>query len=337
MANSVVGLGLASPPVQLSNTVNAISQKFIVPVLGDNVFKPSPVFWALTREGKRFGAGELIFPEIYQEELPGGAYFGDQLLDTSVVDSVQPANQQWKPYRQPVVIPITDIILNRGGSNNLDIIRAKFQTASGSFLQKLSRALWHTSPQNTSLDVDDLNSWVVSTTNTIAGINRSTAGNTFWQPNANVSVGTAGTVAEDDVENAYQQITYGWDEPDLMLMTPTMYRSFKKAYTTQIRYNQPDQDEQAVQFGFRYHLKYNNMVVFQDRFLALSTLASNSHQYSLLMNTKYVWPVFHPANYFDVDPFIRPSNQKVLVAQVTLTWQLSCVSPRMNAALDFGQ
>ena len=95
------------------------------------MFKPSPVFWALTREGKRFGAGELIFPEIYQEELPGGAYYGDQLLDTSVVDSVQPANQQWKPYRQPVVIPITDIILNRGGSNNLDIIRAKFQTASG--------------------------------------------------------------------------------------------------------------------------------------------------------------------------------------------------------------
>jgi len=147
MANSVVGLGLASPPVQLSNTVNAISQKFIVPILGDNVFKPSPVFWALTREGKRFGAGELIFPEIYQEELPGGAYYGDQLLDTSVVDSVQPANQQWKPYRQPVVIPITDIILNRGGSNNLDIIRAKFQTASGSFLVKLSRALWHTSPR----------------------------------------------------------------------------------------------------------------------------------------------------------------------------------------------
>ena len=92
MANSVVGLGLASPPVQLSNTVNAISQKFIVPVLGDNVFKPSPVFWALTREGKRFGAGELIFPEIYQEELPGGAYYGDQLLDTSVVDSVQPVS-----------------------------------------------------------------------------------------------------------------------------------------------------------------------------------------------------------------------------------------------------
>ena len=43
MANSVVGLGLASPPVQLSNTVNAISQKFIVPILGDNVFKDAGI------------------------------------------------------------------------------------------------------------------------------------------------------------------------------------------------------------------------------------------------------------------------------------------------------
>jgi hypothetical protein len=31
------------------------------------------------------------------------------------------------------------------------------EIGSASFLQKLSRALWHSSPQNTSLDVDDLN------------------------------------------------------------------------------------------------------------------------------------------------------------------------------------
>ena len=24
----------------------------------------------------------------------------------------------------------------------------------------------------------------------------------------------------------------------------------------------------------------------------------------LVANSKYLWPVFHPANYFDVDPFI---------------------------------
>ena len=324
MANSVVGLGLASPPVQLSNTVNAISQKFIVPILGDNVFKPSPVFWALTREGKRFGAGELIFPEIYQEELPGGAYYGDQLLDTSVVDSVQPANQQWKPYRQPVVIPITDIILNRGGSNNLDIIRAKFQTASGSFLQKLSRALWHTSPQNTSLDVDDLNSWVVSTTNTIAGINRASAANAWWLP-ATSSSGGSTALTSTVAEPAYQSVTWGYDEPDLFVMPRASYAAFKGNFTTLVRFGQGMQDDEALQVGFRNHFLFNNAVTVADYFATANQ--------ALLLNSKYIFPVFHEADYFNVDPFLKPSNQRVLVSCMYLTWNLSCISPRMNVAI----
>jgi hypothetical protein len=324
MANSVVGLGLASPPVQLSNTVNAISQKFIVPVLGDNVFKPSPVFWALTREGKRFGAGELIFPEIYQEELPGGAYYGDQLLDTSVVDSVQPANQQWKPYRQPVVIPITDIILNRGGSNNLDIIRAKFQTASGSFLQKLSRALWHTSPQNTSLDVDDLNSWVVSTTNTIAGINRASSANAWWLA-ATAAAGGSAALSSTTAEPAYQSVTWGYDEPDLFVMNRTSYAAFKNNFVTNIRFGQGMQDDEALQVGFRNHFLFNNAVTVADYFATANQ--------ALLLNSKYIFPVFHEADYFNVDPFLKPSNQRVLVSCMYLTWNLSCISPRMNVAI----
>lgn len=319
MANSVVGLGLASPPVQLSNTVNAISQKYIVPVLGDNVFKPSPVFWALTREGKKFGAGELIFPEIYQEELPGGAYYGDQLLDTSVVDSVQPANQQWKPYRQPIVIPITDIILNRGGQGNLDIIKAKFQTASGSFLQKLSRALWHTSPQNTALDVDDLNSWAVSTTNTIAGINRSLAANAWWLPVA-AYPGGGGALTSTTAEPAYQSVTWGYDEPDLMVMNRTSYAAFKNQFVQNIRFGQGMQDDEALQVGFRNHFLFNNAVVVADYFATANQ--------ALILNSKYLFPVFHEADYFNVDPFLKPSNQRVLVSCMYLTWNLSCIMPR---------
>lgn len=325
MANSVVGLGLASPPVQLSNTVNAISQKYIVPVLGDNVFKPSPVFWALTREGKKFGAGELIFPEINQEELPGGAYYGDQLLDTSVVDSIQPADQQWKPYRQPIVIPITDIILNRGGAGNLDIIKSKFQTASASFLQKLSRALWHTAPQNTSLDVDDIISWVQTTTNVIAGIDRTVAANAFWLPAPVVSNG-GGALTPTNAETAYQGVVYGYDEPDLMTMNNTSYAAFKQNFTQLIRFGQGMQDDEALQVGFRNHFLFNNAVVVPDRF---ATAAQAE-----LMNSKYIFPVFHEADYFNVDPFLKPSNQRVLVSTMYLTWNLSCISPRMNGVIN---
>ena len=324
MANSVVGLGLATPPVQLSNTVNSISQKYIVPILGDNVFKPSPIFWALTREGKKFGAGELIFPEINQEELPGGAYFGDQLLDTSVVDSIQPANQQWRPYRQPIVIPITDIILNRGGAGNLDIIRAKYQTASASFLQKISRAMWHTAPQNTTNDIDDLDSWIGGTTNTIAGIDRSQAANAFFLPaTAVANGGTALTPA--NAETAYQSVTWGYDEPDLMTLDRTRYAGFKNQFTGLIRFGQNMQDEDALQVGFRNHFLFNNAIVVPDPFCLA--------QVAYLMNSKYIFPVFHEADYFNVDPFMKPTNQRVLVSTMYLTWQLSCISPRMNVKI----
>jgi hypothetical protein len=327
MANSVVGLGLATPPVQLSNTVNAISQKYIVPVLGDNVFKPSPVFWALTREGKKFGAGELIFPEINQEELPGGAYYGDQLLDTSVVDSIQPANQQWRPYRQPIVIPITDIILNRGGAGNLDIIKAKYQVASASFLTKLSRALWHTTPQNTTNDIDDIDSWAGATTNVIAGIDRSAAANAFWQPAANVSNGS-GVLTPTNAETAYQTVVFGYDEPDLMTISQQRYAGFKGAFTTEIRFGQGMQDEEALQVGFRNHFLFNNAIVVPDLF---EQAAQPNTAYFL--NSKYVFPCFHEADYFNVDPFIKPTNQRVLVSTLYLTFQLSCISPRMLVKL----
>jgi hypothetical protein len=333
---AVVGTGINAPPALLVNTLNSITQKYVHPELADNAFTPSPALQWMTRNGRRFVGGELVYPLVTQEETTGGAYYGDQILQTQIVDSIQPANQLWRFYYQSVAIPFTDLVINAGPTGIVKLAKAKWQVGIASLLMKLSRALFHQAPQNTTIDIDDLMSWVATTNNIIAGIDRSQTVNAFWQPNASVPVATAGTVLADDVENLYQQVTYGWDEPDLFLMTPQMYRSFRKSYYQQIRYNQPDQDEQAVQFGFRYHLKYNNMVCFQDRFLGAVTLA-NGHQASLVLNTKYLFPVFHPANYFDVDPFIRPSNQKVLVAQVTLTWQLSVVSPRMNGALDFGQ
>jgi hypothetical protein len=48
-----------------------------------------------------------------------------------------------------------------------------------------------------------------------------------------------------------------------------------------------------------------------------------------LLNSKYIFPVWHKADYFVCDPFIQPSNQRVLVSNLYTTWQMSCISPRM--------
>jgi hypothetical protein len=318
------GTGLAQPPVQLLNTTNAITQKYIVPVLGDEVLIPSPAFWALTRLGKKFSGGELVYPVLTQEELTGGAYFGDQLLDTTVIDSVSPADQVWKFYRQTIALPITEVILNRGGAGSLDLIKTKFQIAAGSFLMKLSRALWHTAPQNTTLDVDDLDAWIGQTTNVIAGIDRSVAANSWWLPQANFPGGGV-ALSQQNAELAYITTVFGYDEPDLMIMDNTRFANFKNQFVGLIRFTALDQDSEALQAGFRYHFLYNNAVVMADRF----TPANSCY----IVNTKYIFPVFHEADYFNVDPFIKPSNQRTVVSTMYLTWQVSCVSPRMNVKI----
>ena len=323
MAFGTVGTGVQQPSAQLVATLNAISQKYIYPTIGDQVFVPSPLFWGLTKRGKDIREGaELVYPLATAEEMTGGSYYGDQLLNTTVIDSIQPANQVWRPYYQSVAVPVTDIILGRGGPMGLDLVKSKMEIGAASLLQKLSRACWHTSPQNTSTDVDDVDSWVRLTSNTIAGINRSTSA--FWQPAANYPGGGV-ALSPTSFEGAYQSVVYGYDEPDLAVMDNIRFAAFKANYTQLIRFMDLEQDDKALQAGFRYHFVVNNAVIMADRFTPA--------QRAYILNSKYIFPVFNANDYFKVDPWMQPSNQRVVVSKIYLTWQMACISPRMNVAV----
>lgn len=314
------GTGLAQPPVVMLNTANAITQKYIMPVLGDTVLVPSPAWWSMTRRGKKFAGGELVYPILTQEEMTGGAYVGDQILETGVVDSVTPADQVWRFYRQSITIPITDVILNRGGAGALDLIKTKYQIMAGSFMMKLSRALWGTAPQNTAIDMDNLPGWVLSTVNTIAGIDRTVPANSFWLAATPVPIGAA--LSAVNAEPGYQSVVYGYDEPDTLLMDNTRFANFKANFVQLIQFTDNVQDKEALQVGFRYHFVWNNATVLADRFVPPG--------FAYLTNSNYLFPVFHENDYFTVDPFIKPSNQRVITSTCYLTVQLVCPSPRMH-------
>jgi hypothetical protein len=321
LASSVTGTGIATPPAQLVNTVQALVQKYIAPVVGDQVLLPCPTMWAMVRRGKKMAGGALVYPEFFQEETTGGAYYGAQLLNTALQDVVQPAEQQWKFYYEAVVLPYTDIILGRGGYAGVDIVRQKFQTAAGSFMQKLARSLFGVAPQNTALDIDSIDAWIGLTTNVIAGIDRSVAANAFWKPQANVAGGGA-VLSIANADALYWSTVFGYDEPDLMVMDNTRYAGFKGVFQATTRFTENIQDKEALQQGFRYHFLFNNCVVLADR----NCLPNVAY----VINTKYMFPVFHEADYFVIDPWVKPSNQRVLVSNIYLTWNMADLSPRMG-------
>jgi len=184
MAAGGIGAQLSQPPLTLVNSSNALTQKHFQRTLVDAVFRPSPLFWRLTRLGRKFTGGALVWPLVNQEELTGGAYLGAQMLSTDTTDSIQPAELQWRAYQQLIAIPVLDAVLNQGPQGVVNLVRAKEEVAFGSLLQKLNRAVQRVSPQNTSIDLDGV-PIALAGSGTYAGItiqNNSTTG-FVWESN----------------------------------------------------------------------------------------------------------------------------------------------------------
>lgn len=319
----VVGTGIYSPSALIVNTLDSIAQKKIAPFLSDIVLNPSPTYWAFQRSGKHVTGAELVFPLLTQEETTGGAFWGDQVLNTSVVDSIQPANQVWRAYYQSCAIPTLDIILGSGGASAIDVVKAKMQVCAGSLLQKLARAAYNTAPNNTAIDIDDIPTWLTAN-NTIAGINRAVT--TAWNPGTAVSAGAA-HLTPTKAEQAYQSIVFGYDEPDTLILNNTDYGNFKIQFTqpgttttSVIRANDNFADKTPVQTSLRYHFRFNNCTVLADSFAAAGT--------GYMWNSNYFWMNYHTRGYFIIRPWLMASNQEVVVSRVVVVMQLTNVNPR---------
>lgn len=317
-----VGVSVSQPPVTLVNTANAVSRKHFRPVLVDSIFKPSPTWWRLTRLGRKLDGGSaIVVPIAYMEETTGGAYWGAQVLDTTLSDSVQPAEWQWASYYQAVIIPYLDILYNAGSEKVLDLIKTKEEIAMASLLQKLSRAAYDVAPQNTSTDIDSLIDGVVTTTNTYGGISRTA--NSWWISGNNSGPTTLSTnLTLAAIQAEYGKITFGNEEPDTIITTQNGFNAFLNLLVGDIRYTK---DEETTRMGFKRHLVYNNAVVLHDQYTPSGDM--------FLFNTKYVVVYFHENDYFVINPFLAPSNQRILVSNIFVTIQLVVKNPRMQSAI----
>lgn len=326
-----VGTGVNQPSALLVNTLNSIAQKMIFPKIADLVFQPSPTFSFLNQYAKKYNAGaEIVYPLLTTKITTRGSYWGDQLLPTSAIDAIQPADQVWRGYFQATTLPVMDIVIGRGGPVGLDLVKTYVQAAAGSMLDMLAEAVAGNAPFNSATDLDSINSWVLQTTNTIAGINRTT--NTFWQPQANSPIG--GHLTPAKLLPPYFQATYGYDEPNLLILNNADFANFESAFTqnssasastTIIRASDNYADTAPIQTSFRYHMRFKNAVVLADQHFPSGT--------GYLLNTKYIWMIYNMGSYFRMTPWIMPSNQDVITSRIHLICQLGCNRPIGQIAL----
>lgn len=320
-----VGAGLVSPPIVEINTMNAITTKYLQPIMGDATFQPSPVFGEFFREGTKMESASIPYAVASSQDASGGAYWGAQTLAANVTDNVTPAESQWKFYRQPIVIPETDLLLNLASNpaGVQNIMRSKLMIAAGSFLTLLSNGLWGDTTQPASLRIDDLIAWLNTSNNVIAGIDRTQGANAFWLPNPSYNMNNNTTIP--GLTTAFWQYAgkMGYDYPQVFFTGPANYAAMEPLFTQNIRYVSDENDRRSVQAGFRQHFMFKTMVVIGDPYMA--TLAPNV---GLYINYNYIYPVFFQLLYFNFRPWMSPSMQFIMVSYIRLGWQIVCLSPQ---------
>lgn len=311
------GAQLTQPPVSLLNTMNAVSQKYFSPILADSVFRPSPTYWRLTRMGKKFdGGAAIVWPVALTEETSGGAYYGTQVLDTTIQDSVQPAELQWKYYYQTIAIPVTDLLMNAGRTQVISLLRTKQEMAMGSLLQKLSRAIYNVTPNNTSLDLDSLTG-AMAASGTYAGITIASP----WRSNGGAGpTAVGGVLTMANLQTLYGTATFGNEEPDTFVTTQAVWNELWALMQALQRFVK---DEETTRAGFKNHLMFNNAVALHDQFVPA--------QEAYLLTSKYASPVFMERDYFVVEPFVRPTNQRVIASQVFVALNIRLLTLRQHA------
>jgi hypothetical protein len=332
-SNQIVGTGINTPPVDLVNTMNALTPNEILPVVADQWSQPSEALSWLTREGPFFRrTPQLIYGLAVSEDPAGGAYQGAQLLQPAVVDNITPAMQVWCPYRQSCAIDMVDVILNHGVEGAVDLVLEKLMIMNSSMLQKLSRALYGVAPQNTSVDLTNIDAWYGQSNNVVAGINRATSANSYWLPQTALNVGGALTAGgTNGLNTGYQNIVNAFDRPDTILMEPFSYNDLIGPYftTSLTRWNDKFVDEEVVNIGIRNRICFNTCLIIEDR--NIPTTGSNFPK-AYMFTSRYFKLAFHPDDYFTMDPWIQPSGQRVISTTLYCIAQTVCFKPSTGIA-----
>src|SRR5437588_12910871 len=102
-------------------------------------------------------------------------------------------------------------------------------------------------------------------------------------------------------------------------MTANGYSAFWTLLSQQQR---QIEDAEVIRAGFKMHLQFNNAVVMWDGFVPAGEQQG--------FTSKYVRPIFHSRDHFSVDPFIQPTNQRVIVSRIYVLMNIQALTLRQH-------
>ena len=323
-----LGVGIV-PSGAVGNELVTLTRRAFIPRLVVQIYKSTPMLSLLLRNAQKAkgGVSQITIP------VQGGSYVGFSWSDYSGVfpqPAVQTAAQNADFNLKLGVVPIPFLgmeSLVQSSEVVIPILKARMADAKTVAVQAISAALYtnnSTIPGQT--QVDSLLQAYDDGTNvaTYGGINRTTAGNTFWKSTLKTSVGAISTRSGFIKFIVNTTALAGGESPDFVVMAPGDWTTLMQDFMTAEEFNTKPGSrygmDDVVNAGFR-GLLLGDTPIFMDPFVPQGT--------SYIFNSRYLAMYLSEDAPFAFSGFYSsiPNLQIANIGVVIVAFNVICSKP----------
>lgn len=268
--------------------------------LTDNIFKDRVLTWYLNDKTriKLRGGSKIVEPLIYAQNTTFGSYSGYDTIALTPQEGISAAEFEWRQLAASIAISGIEEAKNAGEQAVLDLLEAKVMQTEETFKEGLNTMLFADGTGNGGKDFLGLAA-LIESGNTVGNIDG--AANSWWN---SYEENTAAVLTEAYMRTAYNSVSKGSDQPDLVLTTQTLFEKFEGLLTPNVRYS----DVKMANLGFQ-NLMFKGAPVVYDPACTAGVM--------YFLNSKYIGLVGHSDRWFAQTPFVRPENMDAKYALIT--------------------
>jgi hypothetical protein len=292
--------------------ISAITEKYFVPKLTDNIFKSIPLFSRLQKKVQKVGGGtKVLIPLNYAQATAVGWYSGADTIDNTDNDVITSVEFDWKQISASISISRRDELINGGQAAKVDFVKSKTMVAEKTLKDTLAVGLWNAgTTTNAILGIRTF----LSASNTYGGISQT---NYSWHQ-ANVD-STTTTFTIPKLQTQWSTTGVNGEFPTVILSGSGRYDSYYNSLQPAQRF----MDSESAKGGFT-SLMFNGVPWLVD------SKAPSTHVVGL--NEDYLHLIGHKDEWFRFDPFQNPINQNVKVAHIFSMLVFASSNNRMHFA-----
>lgn len=296
-----------------ANVVTAISRRFILPEVTDNIYNSNPVFFRLNAAAKKLvrGGTQIEAPLMYSRFASGGPYSGFDLLNVIPSDTVKNGAWDWKQQYVNVTVDGLTLIKTDSPEAIANFIELYFAQAEMEMAENLATGLWSDGVTNTK-DIDGFKGAIDDGTvlGTYGGLSRTT--NTWWKSQRDASTSTMTLAA---LNSMFGSCGNGGRHTTLIASRQGQYNRFWALNVVNQQFNTVPggTDEVLAQAGFTNQL-FNGVPWVVDSHVFDGPNTSNSA--IVFLNEDYIYWAVSPRADFYLENFQTPVNQDAMVAKM---------------------